>query len=328
MIRRNLILIHRGPEYERDFQEISEKIFALDPDITIYSLATGSTDQLPEAAWQRPTLTVAFSSMFNLKVRRGPILKNHKVDKLAQHRIFQRAGISAPPTQAFRFGMKLDPIVFGEFVVIKPMSLELSSHGKGIQLYRRERLERMARWDFPEDHHIHKDRQGYLVQKFIDTGGRTAWHRVSSLFSAPLYSAYSISAQHIVSLDSPDEVIEGLDITNVIATDRIQEFSTEQDVLNLALRVHDAFPGIPLLGTDILREQKSGSLFVLECNPGGNSWHFSSTGGREWRMLIGGFGKVSAKTADRKAREKLICQFGAFDVAAKILAEKTHQLAS
>src|SRR5829696_6775193 len=110
MTRRNLILIHRGQEYEQDFKEISEKIFALDPNITIYSIATGSTDQLPEAAWKWPTLTVAFNSKFNLKIRRGTVLKNYQVDKLAQYRIFQQAGIPTPPTQAFRLGMKLDPI--------------------------------------------------------------------------------------------------------------------------------------------------------------------------------------------------------------------------
>src|SRR5436190_22666659 len=89
MTRRNLILIHRGPEYEQDFEEISAKVFALDPDITIYSLATGSTDQLPELAWRRPTLTVALNSTFNLKVKRGPILKNHLISKLAQYKTFQ-----------------------------------------------------------------------------------------------------------------------------------------------------------------------------------------------------------------------------------------------
>ena len=328
MTRRNLILIHRGPEYEQDFTEISEKVFAIDPDITIYSLATGSTDQLPEAAWQRPTLTVALNSKISLEVRRGPVLKCHQIDKLAQQKIFRDAGIPTPPMLPFKIGMKLDPILFGEFVVIKPMSLGLSSRGKGIQLFRRKRLEQIAPWDFPEGHLIHRDKQGYLVQKFIDTGNRTAWHRVSTFFSTPIYSAYSISNQPIVNLDTPDDVIERTDITNVIETDRIQLFSTEQDVLNLAIKVHCALASIPLLGIDILRDQKSGDLFVLECNPGGNTWHFSSQNGREWRLLIGKFGEVSAKTADRNARKMLINQFGAFDLAAQILVEKTRQLAS
>jgi hypothetical protein len=328
MTRRNLVLVHRGPEYEQDFQEISEKIFAMDPDITIYALSAGSDDQLPEAAWQWPTLTVAFTSRYKLKVRRGLILNNYQIDKLAQQKIFREADIPTPPTLPFRFGMKLDPVLFGEFVVIKPMSLGLTSDGKGIQLFRRNRLEQMTQEEFPKGHAIHRDRQGYLVQKFVDTGHRTTWHRVSSLFSRPLYSFFSISEQPVVDLESPDAVIEKTDITNVISTKRTQMFSADQDVLNLAIKVHGAFADIPLLGVDILREQKSGALFVLECNPGGNSWHFSSKNGREWRLLIGKFGDVSAKTAEEKAKDLLINQFGAFDIAAQVLAEKTRQLAS
>ena len=193
MTRRNLVLIHRGLEYEQDFREISEKIFIIDPDITIYSLSAGSTDQLPEAAWQRPTLTVALSSAFNLKVRRGPVLKNHQIDKLAQHKIFREAGIPTPPMLPFQFGMMLDPIIFGEFVVIKPRSLSLSSQGKGIHLLRRSKLAQMVPSDFPVSHLIHRDKEGYFVQKFIDTGPNISWFRVFSFFGHNLYCFYSES---------------------------------------------------------------------------------------------------------------------------------------
>lgn len=307
---------------------ISEKVFTFDPRITVYSISAGAHAQLPDGAWQRPTLTVALNSQFKLNVLRGPILTNYPIDKLAQHRMFREAEIPTPPTLAFEFGMKLDPDVFGEFVVIKPMSLSLTSGGMGIQLFRRNRLEKIVPEEFPNDHPIHRDKKGYLVQRFIHTGSRTAWHRVSTLFSKPLYSAYSISKKQIVDLDLPDNILEGLDITNVIQTDRIQEFSSEQDVLDLAIKVHDKFRRIPLLGIDILRERNSGNLFVLECNPGGNTWHFSSPSGNEWRLRIGRFGKVAAKTADKTARKMLISQFGAFDIAARVLAEKTQQLAS
>lgn len=149
---------------------ISEKVFTFDPRITVYSISAGAHAQLPDGAWQRPTLTVALISQFKLKVLRGPILTNQPIDKLEQHRIFREADIPTPPTLAFEFGMKLDPNVFGEFVVIKPMSLGLTSGGKGIQLFRRKRLEKIVQEEFPNDHPIHGDKKGYLVQRFIDTG--------------------------------------------------------------------------------------------------------------------------------------------------------------
>lgn len=328
MVRRNLILIHRGPEYEQDFKEISDKIFAMDPDITIYSLAAGSSDQLPEAAWQRPTLTVALNSVFNLKVRRGPVLKNYQIGKLAQHRIFQEAGMATPPTLPFKFGMKLDPIMFGEFVVIKPMSLDLGSQGRGVQLFRRRRLEAMRPSDFPPGHLVHRDSEGYLVQKFIDTGDHVSYNRVSTFFSEPMYSYFSRAKSPRGSLDSPDGIIEKLPVTNNSSSFRERALKIEEDVVALARRVHGAFPGIPLLGTDILREQGTGRLFVIECNPGGNTWHFSSKMNRPLRLRMGGASLVGAKKAEAVARQMHIDQFGAFDRAARVLVEKTRSLAA
>ena len=324
MTRRNLILIHRGPEYEQDFAEISTKIFALDPDITIYSLATGTTDQLPETAWQRSTLTVALNAKFNLKVKRGPVLKNHQIDKLVQYRIFREAGLPTPPTLPFKFGMLLDPIVFGEFVLIKPM---FGSQGRGVQLFRRKRLERMTSPDFPPDHLIHKAREGFLVQKFIDTGELVSYNRVSTFFSEPMYSYFSRAKSPRGSLVSPDELIEKLPITNNASSFRERTLRAEEDIVALAKRVHDAFPDIPLLGTDILREQGTGRLFVIECNPGGNTWHFSSEMNLPLRLALGKASLVGPKKAHAVARQMHIDQFNAFDRAARVLTEKTQALA-
>lgn len=328
MTRRNLILIHRGPEYEQDFMEISEKVFAMDPDITIYALDTGSADQLPEAAWQRPTLTVALSTTFNLKIRRGPILKNRQIGKLAQHKVFQDAGVPTPPTQQFRFGMRLDPIMFGEFVIIKPMSLDLGSQGRGVQLIRRKRLETMGRQDFPPDHLIHKDREGYIVQKFINTGEYVSYNRMSTFFSQPMYSYFSRAKSPRGSLDSADDIVEALPVTNNSNSFRERGLRAEEDIVALAMQVHDAFPTVPLLGTDILREEETGKLYVIECNPGGNTWHFSSKMNLPLRHTLGKASLVGPKKAHVIARQMHIDQFNAFDRAARILVEKTHALAS
>jgi hypothetical protein len=45
MTKRNLIIIHRGREYEQDFKEIAQKACALDKNITIYALSTLSSAQ-------------------------------------------------------------------------------------------------------------------------------------------------------------------------------------------------------------------------------------------------------------------------------------------
>ena len=44
----------------------------------------------------------------------------------------------------------------------------------------------------------------------------------------------------------------------------------------MAERAHAAFPDIPLLGFDIIREVPSGKLYVLEANAIGYVWNFHS----------------------------------------------------
>ena len=48
------------------------------------------------------------------------------------------------------------------------------------------------------------------------------------------------------------------------------------DVIEFAKIVHRAFPTLPLLGTDILREESSGKLYALEVNSNGWTFHIAN----------------------------------------------------
>lgn len=327
MSRRSLIIIHRGNGYERDFAEIAAKVMARQDGIHVHCIASNDQAELPAELWQYPTLTVSFLAKFRLKIRRGPVLANRMIGKLAQQDIFRRHGIPTPPSLAFRFGMKLDPILFGDFVVLKPLNLLLSSHGHGVMLFRRRRLEMLQREDFTADHPLHSMASAFQVQRFIHTGPDVHWNRVSSLFSRPLWSVHSRTREPKVDLTATDGVIERTPITTLDTGIRFHRFSDEPDVLALAAAVHAALPDIPLLGIDILREERTGRLSVLEANPGGNTWHFSSDGGDELRNAIARDANINV---DRHAvaRSMMINQFGAFDVAAEVLARKTAELAT
>ena len=327
MSRLNLIIIHRGPDYERDFAEIAAKIMAREDGIRVHCVASNGQAELPAEIWQHPTLTVAFLAKFKLKVRRGPVLANRMIGKLAQQDIFRRHGIPTPPSLPFSFGMKLDPILFGEFVVLKPLNLRLTSHGDGVMLFRRRRLEALRREELPADHPLRSMASSFQVQRFVHTGPDVHWNRVSSLFSRPLWSVHSRTREPKVDLAAPDDVIERTPITNVNSGLRFHRFSDDPDVLALAAAVHDALPDFPLLGIDILREERTGRLSVLEANPGGNTWHFSSDGGDELRNAIARDANIDI---DRHpaARSMMINQFGAFDVAAEVLARMTAELAA
>jgi len=88
------------------------------------------------------------------------------------------------------------------------------------------------------------------------------------------------------------------------------------DVIQLGRRVAAAFPDIPCLGQDIVRSKVTGELFILEANPGGAVWHFSSAVYTQQPQYNEAFTK------------EMYAQFGALDVVADRLIERTRREAS
>lgn len=328
MPERNLIIIHRGPEYARDFQEIAEKICATEPGISVFCVDSRTSRVMPDEAWNRPSLTVALLSHFKAHIRRGPILANRQIDKPNQYRAFWEAGLPTPPTLRYTPGMKLDPIMFGEYVVIKPIDPNFGSYGRGIQLFRRRKLETMLLSDFPADHPIRRNRGGYIVQRFIDTGPLLPLYRVTTLFGAPLFCWLEKEKVPLPPLGQSDAEIEARRVVSNTGDFRHRYPYSEDHILDLSLRVGNAMADIPLLGMDIICEEKSGKPYVLECNPGGNTWHFSSKLTTGVRRHMGGVTKVGEKKAELLGRQMLIDQFGAWDRAADVLIKKTKELAA
>jgi len=253
MSQRNLILLHRGKNYEQDFAEIAGKVNALDHGITVYHLPAGLEADLPVSAWQYPTLTVSLSSKFRIPVRRGPILSNRQIDKLDQQNTFRRNGIPTPPALPFRPGMKLDPILFGEFVVLKPSDLRMTSKGIGVKLFRRRTLENMTGQRFTS---IMPPGE-YLVQRYVDTGAQFKWFRVCMFLGSPLYSFFAISKMIRPPLTANDEALFEAVIASNFMTDQHIQMYAPPGVIDMARKVHRAFPHIPLLGLDILIEERT-----------------------------------------------------------------------
>jgi hypothetical protein len=313
MTKRNLILIHRGPEYEKDFDEIAAKVNSIDRDISIYHLPADLNTELPTGAWQYPTLTVALMPEFSLPIRRGPVLKNYPIDKLDQQEIFRKNGIATPPALPFRFGMKLDPIVFGEFVILKPSDLALTSNGYGIHVFRRRRLESMRLLHLSAIHPIRSTPNDFIVQRFIHTGQHPASYRATTFLGKVMTLEKFQGIKPTPPLTAPDHEIERA--TFAPKENRTFWFVSDPEIINVAEEIARAFQDIPLLGIDIVKST-SGKLYALEVNAGGNTWHYSS---KTWEQ-------------DRKANPhyyvRMRTQFGAFDIAATRLAQATHALAS
>jgi hypothetical protein len=299
---------------------------AIDPTIQVFFSSMQAKVRLPPQVWERPTLVVSLSDRFALPIKRGTILRSTIISKLGQAKRAREGGIDVPPILPFEFGMRLDPIVFGPLVILKPMTIT----SKGVvQLFRRARAQMLRPSDFAPNHVIHHDPQGYLVQKFIDTGDYPSWNRVMTFLGEPIYAVNGSLTVPRPPLDSPDAVLESATVA-IQGGSRQREWRVDDDVMSMAKKIGQVFSEVPFLAIDILRDAQSRKLYFLECNPGGNTWHFSSDqpGGIGLRLQLGEADKHGKKKALELGRQRMIDQFGAFDVIARALVEKTRQAAS
>jgi hypothetical protein len=301
-----LILLHRS-HAESDFKKIADRIEKRAPDIVVVTGSLNVDEALPPAVWARPTLTVALGA-FKLQIKRGLVYRCQQVLKDKQFEYYRAAGLDTPFTTRFRLGMELDPGLWGEHVVLKPV--HINSHGEGIHLVRTGRISTLALEDFPQNHPIHKDE--YLVQQFIDTGEFPCHYRVLSFLGEPLFFRRTFMTIARPPLDADDEsLMKGNIVSNFQEEGGSTELIKDPEVLVFARRMHAAMRGIPLQGLDILRDIRNGKLYALESNCGGNTWAFSSEAGEKARRFFGGAGPM-------------IKQFGAWDIAADALIKHTR----
>ena len=310
-VERNLVLVHtRGYQDVEDFQDIARKVHALATDIEVFIASNDIPSSVTRRhAGRRPALIFSPGSLLEFRPLRGKVYAGSSIPKLEQLARFRAAGIPVPASKEITPGVVLPQEVFGSHVVVKPGHSQ-ASLGQHITLMRREAVKFRPRESYPEDH---PGRYAPMfVQRFVDTGPCVNHHRVLTLFGAPLLAFKTISTEARPSLDAPDDVLAA---ASVKARRRVapiaREFTKDADILDLARRVHSALPEIPLQGVDIIREADSGKLFVLEANPGGNTWIFSR-------------GDMTSRLKKALGVERLTDQFDAFTAAAKVLIERTR----
>jgi hypothetical protein len=147
-----------------------------------------------------------------------------------------------------------------------------------------------------------------IVQRYVDTGRDIQRWRLSTLFGRTLYAHANFYTERRAKLSEIADVSQ-FDFSGAREDEFRREFIYDEDLLALAPKIHACFPEVPLQSIDLLREEATGELFVLEINPGGNTWHFSSSVAERIRTSLGG--------------SRLEDQFQAFDVAAEVLIERT-----
>ena len=203
------------------------------------------------------------------------MFQGNPLTKSQEYQRLQAFGIPVPRWALLTEANRPDLEAFGKYVVSKP---DRGGRGAEVKIRKRSRV----CWKAPENV-LARDCSDVVVQEFIYTGAWPASYRVTTLFGKVLWSWCAEADHGRRPLQGPDAFAGGPEIggMSIVATGRGSRFalSDEPDVIALAEKAHGAFPDIPLLGIDILREQPSGKLYVIEVNSCGQTWHFSSPTG-------------------------------------------------
>jgi hypothetical protein len=309
--RKNLVLMtHPGRQDPRDFEAIAAEIARLAPEITVHIVRPFDTAALIED-WNLRSLIVSLADLRHFQPPRGRLFQAAFIPKYEEYLAFAAAGVPTPLTSVFRMGRPFDYARHKSLVVAKPTKMGSMSHGDQVVLMRRERVEQVVPARFPPG--LTSDEAPVIVQDFIDTGTIPEHFRVLVLFGEPLFCYRTTSKIERSPLDAPDADLESSRVANN-APGRMIEFVADAEAIEFAKRASRATWWLPLHALDLVREKRTGALYVLESNPGGNTWVFSSQMGKETRSLVGG-------------AEPFKKQFGAWNIAAKALIGATHSFA-
>jgi hypothetical protein len=306
--RFSLILVHQpGCQDIADFHAIADRVSAMAPDIEPFVVVNGTNNPVSRRkAARKPTFVFSPGRIERFHPERGRVYAGAPMSKLRELERLRDHGLPVPPFVELRPETERQVAELGPLVIVKP-AFELSSHGRGAVLQRSNRVRHRAPVDYPADH---PGRRGpMIVQRFVPTGPTPRHYRVLTLFGRPLFSRYDVSTIPFPPLDAPDEVLEQAVIVSSFPH-RTASLVAEDDVLDLARRTYDAMPEIPLQGVDVLREEGTGALHVLEINPGGNTWIFSSQWSTNLKRSVG--------------MDDLSVPFDSWRVAAEVLIERTR----
>jgi len=304
---RNLVLVHEPFVQDRaDLEAIAREIHAMASDVEVFiaSNDTRSSTTRKQAS-RRPTLVYSPTELRSFQPSRGKIYAGALITKDVQVRRLAEAGVAVPDFALLAGDFELDPDRFGPIVMFKPIGF--TSHGRDIEMVQTAAVAG-SRW---RDHPVVRasGETPMVVQRFIDTGEYPSHYRVVTLFGEPIFAFRAMSTVRRPTLDAAPEVLAAGPFMAKHGQRRLI-VPVEADVLDLSRRTFGAISEVALHGCDIIRESGTGRLFVLEINPGGNTWSFSS----KWAALL----RTELNMPD------LSTQFDAWKTCARILVQRTR----
>lgn len=266
---------------EADFDELVRWVNEADPAVKAQLARDASEDQGLD--WTLPTLVVSFAPLSRLRPVRGLVLQGRHLPKSTEYRRLQALGVAVPHWTQLNPGAPVSLDGFGPYVVTKP---DYGARGADVRIRRTARVA----WTPPQTalaRTLGGRLNPMLVQQFIYTGPWPTSFRVTTLLGEVLWAARIEASRERPGLVEPAAFSSGG--YSIVSSGRGCRFSLccEEQVLALAKRAHAAFPDVPLLGVDVLRDAHTRALYVIEANSLGFAWHFSSERGLQMQHEFG-----------------------------------------
>jgi amino acid adenylation domain-containing protein len=268
--RCNLVMVLGTDDDLDSFERVAEAVGKFDPSIT----ASVVYDALGWEKGLAPQPTLVFSPAL-LRYRPDskmciccgyPLAKSEEYEKLA------KAGVPVPRWVTLEEGKMPDLNGFGRYVVRKP---DYGAKGAEIRIVRQDRV----RWK-PVVTSAAGPSQRLLVQEFVYTGLWPVSYRVNTLFGRVLYAMVITGNKARPTLKGPEDFDArgaGDQSVSIVsnARDSTAELCMDHDVIRFGERAARAFPDLPMLGVDVLRDAQTGALMVTEVNALGHNWNFT-----------------------------------------------------
>jgi len=288
-----------------DWLSVKQRIDEKAADIEV-RIATNGTANSVTRRWQgrRPSLVFSPHELHGYQPNGGRVYAGQRFSKLEQIELLSRQGLPVPVTSILTRDLVVDLAQWGRYVVAKPLH---GSKGQGVYLIKTTDLStRYAELTL-------NDTRTMVIQPYIEhsENGYPTEYRVLTLFGRVLYSARNSWAMTRPPLEEIATNREGIIASNDKHFGRLRTLCNDPEIITLGEKVHAAFRKCPVLGVDVLRDAETKKSYVMEVNPSGRVWHFSS-------QLAQNF-----FTAEHRA--DLYAQFGALDRIAQLLIEKTRK---
>lgn len=233
----------------------------------------------------RPTLNIEIDRPGWPAPARGSRLRHvRSMGKIRQYRIMDEVGLPLPQWTEITPATRLDPEQWGPYVVVKPA---YGRRGAFVWIHRTGRVRFKPPESFPDGH---PGRRGPLIaQRFIYTGRWPEAFRIVTYLGRPVLGLRMQGTRDQPPLDGPWAFrAEGGRSIVASAKGCTVGLADDADLLELAARTHaQAFPDIPTLGVDIMRDATTGSLHLAEINASGESWMFTNKPGRAMAAEFG-----------------------------------------